>query len=338
MKNTQDGLLITGGVLRPAGFELGEGKYYGGARLLHLDTRTGRVQTLLAVDEGTPNFPAEHPNLEFTVGCSEGATLWLAMDTEIRRYAYPSLQLQATFSHPCFHNIHSVAVRGGSLYVTSTGLDLVVVLCKETGAVQQVLHADGKPPWHRFAQDKDWRQVHSTRPHDCHPNQVFWLGEEPWVTRCTQEDAVPLGRPGRAVKLSGTRGEIAVHDGVVHEGSVFFTLVDGTVVVMDAADPERPLRNIELASLPGFGGLRGWCRGLCFAGGLAYVGFSRLRRTRNQSKLDWVRRAVGRGETVQQASVLAVDLQAGQIVKDYRLELGSIDAVYGIMTAPRAGH
>ena len=99
MKAARDTLLITGGVLRAEGFELGEGKYYGGARLLKLDIRTGAVQTLLAVNEGTPNFPAEHPNLEFTVGCSEGATLWLAMDTEIRRYAYPSLQLQATFSH-----------------------------------------------------------------------------------------------------------------------------------------------------------------------------------------------------------------------------------------------
>jgi hypothetical protein len=334
MPTPNHALLITGGVLRPDGFELGEGKYYGGARLLKLDTRTGAVQTLLAVDEGTANFPAEHPNLEFTVSCREGHTLWLAMDTEVRRYSYPALELQATFSHPCFQNIHSVAVRGGSLYVTSTGLDLVVVLGKETGVVQQVLNVEGLDPWHRFARSVDWRQVHSTRPHDCHPNHVFWLGDEPWVTRCTPEDAVPLLNTGRRIDLSGTKREIAVHDGVVHEGSVFFTLVDGTVVVMDAADPERPLRNIELAALPGFGGVRGWCRGLCFANGLAYLGFSRLRRTRNQRKLDWVRRTVGRGETVQQASVLAVDLQAGRIVKDYRLPLGSIDAVYGIMTAP----
>jgi len=330
----EDTLLLTGGVLRPDGFTLGEGKYYDGARLLKLDLRSGQVQTLLTVNEATAHFPAEHPNLQFTVACRDGQALWLAMDTEIRRYVYPSLELMATISHPCFQNVHSVAVRGDSLWVTSTGLDLVVVLDKHTGARQEVLHADGKDPWHRFSPDVDWRQVHSTRPHDFHPNYVFWLGDEPWVTRCTPEDAVPLRNPRRAINLSGTKCPISVHDGVVHEGSVYFTLVDGTLVVMDPAAPEAPLGEIELSALPGFGGVRGWCRGLCFSGGLAYVGFSRLRRTRHQSKLDWMRRAVGRGAPVEAASVLAVDLQARQIVKDYRFEPDTLDALYGIMQAP----
>ena len=330
-------LLLTGGQLRPDGFALGEGKYYSGARLLKLDPVTGQVQTLLAVDEGTANFPAEHPNLQFTAACTDGQALWLAMDTEIRRYTYPALDLMATISHPCFQNVHSVAVRGNSLWITSTGLDLVVVLDKHSGALQELLHVDGKDPWQRYARDVDWRQVHSTRPHDFHPNFVFWLGDTPWVTRCTPEDAVPLRGPGRPVDLSGTKRPISVHDGVVHEGSVYFTLVDGTLVVMDPAVPEAPLREIGLSALPGFGGVRGWCRGLCFADGLAYVGFSRLRLTRSQSKLDWVRRAVGRGAAVEAASVLAVDLQSMRIVKDYRFEEGIIDAVYGIMTVPREG-
>ena len=330
-------LLLTGGRLRPDGFALGEGKYYDSARLLKLDLVTENVETLLSVDQGTANFPAEHPNLQFTAACTDGPVLWLAMDTEIRRYAYPSLQLLATISHPCFQNVHSVAVRGNSLWVTSTGLDLVVVLDKHSGAVQEVLQVDGKDPWHRFARHKDWRQVHSTRPHDFHPNFVFWLGDEPWVVRCTPEDAAPLREPRRAIRLTGKRDDMAVHDGVVHEGSVYFTLVDGTLVVMDPAAPDAPLREIDLSAMPGFGGVRGWCRGLCFVGGLAYVGFSRLRRTRNQSKLDWVRRAVGRGEPVEAASVLAVDLQAQVIVKDYRFEADTVDALYGIMAAPQ-GH
>ena len=163
-------LLLTGGVLRPNGFELGEGKYYGGARLVALDTATGRSELLLRVDDGGPNFPAEHPNLEFTASCREGEDLWLSMDTEIRRYHLPGLSLVATYSHPCFHNIHSVAVRGDHLWVTSTGLDFVVVLDKLTGAIVEMIHADGKPTWHRFSPDVDYRQVYSTRPHDCHPN------------------------------------------------------------------------------------------------------------------------------------------------------------------------
>ena len=328
-------LLLTGALLRPDGFALGEGKYYDTARLLKLDPVTGQVHTLLSVDQGTANFPAEHPNLQFTAGCIDGQSLWLAMDTEIRRYSYPALALLATISHSCFQNLHSVAVRGDSLWVTSTGLDLVVVLDKHSGDIQELLHVDGQDPWHRFARDVDWRQVHSTRPHHFHPNFVFWLEGQPWVVRCTPEDAAPLRGPRRAVRLTGPRDDMAVHDGVVHEGKVYFTLVDGTLVVMDPTAPDAPLREIDLSAMAGFGGVRGWCRGLCFMSGLAYVGFSRLRRTRNQSKVDWVRRAMGRGEAVASASVLAVDLQARVIVKDCRFEADTIDALYGIMAAPQ---
>ena len=331
-------LLLTGGVLRHNGFALGDGKLYGGARLLALDPAAGGMRALLAVDEGGPNFPAEHPNLQFTASCTEPGALWLAMDTEVRRYGWPGLQLQAVYSHPCFQNVHSVAVRGSELWVTSTGLDLVVVLDKATGAVREVLHAEGGDPWRRFDRATDWRQVHSTRPHLSHPNAVFWIGDEPWVLRCTQEDAVPLRRPGaRPVDISRAKRAISVHDGVHHGGRLWFTLVDGTLVGVDPADPWAPPLDVELWRLPGFGGLRGWCRGLCFLGGVAYVGFSRLRRTRNAAKLDWVRRTLGRGVPVEQASVLAVDLQAGRIVNDYRFKPGSIDAIYGIMPAPGPG-
>ena len=56
------------GVLRENGFELSEGKYYGCAKLLRVNTDTGAIEELLAVNEGNQNFPDVHPNLEFTNG------------------------------------------------------------------------------------------------------------------------------------------------------------------------------------------------------------------------------------------------------------------------------
>jgi hypothetical protein len=331
-------LLVTGATLRANGDSLGEGRHYGSARLLQLDTARGAWERRLEVNEGGPNTPAENPNLQFTASCTEPGTLWLAMDTEIRRYSWPGLALQAVFSHRCFQNIHSVAVRGDELWVTSTGLDLVAVLDKASGAIREVLHAEGGDPWRRFARDVDWRQVHSTRPHHSHPNYVYWMGDEPWVLRCTQEDTVPLRRPGtRPVDVSRAKRVIAVHDGVHHAGRVWFTVVDGSLVGIDPADPWAPPVDIELSGLEGFGGLRGWCRGLCFVGDIAYIGFSRLRRTNNQAKVDWVRRAMGRDAPITEASVLAVDLRDPRdvrIVNDYRFAPGSIDAIYGIMPAP----
>lgn len=326
-------LLITSGKLRENGFELGEGKYYGCASLLCLDTASSTVEQLLAVREGNENFPEIHPNLEFTVGDVEGDKLWLATDTEIRLYQYSSLVLLKTFSHPCFHNIHSVAVRGDELYVTSTGLDMVVVLNKHDGSIVKYLNAEGKPPWHRFSPDTDYRKLHSTRPHDAHPNYVFWIANEPWVTRCTQEDAVMLADTNKKIDISGARKPISVHDGIVSGERVFFTTVDGAIVIADTKT-RQIIETIEIARMEGYGGLRGWCRGLYIVGDIAYVGFSRLRETRRREKVEWVKSLLQKGRAVTECSVLAIDLGQLKILADYRMPAGMIDAIYSILPEP----
>jgi hypothetical protein len=333
-KTMDEAVLITGGVLRPNGFELGEGKYYGHAKLLRVDTRTSRVEVLLSINEGNENYPDEHPNLEFTVGDVDGDSLWLSTDTEIRHYRYPSLDLIETFSHPCFHNIHSVAVRGGELYVTSTGLDMVVVLDKRNGAILRYINTEGKPTWHRFSREVDYRKQHSTRPHASHPNYVFWVDDEPWVTRCTQEDAVMLSDPSRKINISGEKKPISVHDGIVKDGRIYFTTVDGAIVVADA-QTQKVVEILQISSLKGYGGLRGWCRGLYIADDVCYLGFSRLRKTRRMEKLEWVKRLMLRGEAIEECSVLAIDLKHPRILADYRIPKDMLDALYTVLPVPR---
>lgn len=327
-------LLITGGVLRENGYELGEGKYYGCAKLLRLNLETSAVEELLAIDSGNENFPDVHPNLEFTVGDIEGDKLWLTTDTEVRLYQYPSLALLKTYSHPCFHNIHSVAVRGDELYVTSTGLDMVVVLNKHDGAIVRYLNAEGKPTWHRFEAGTDYRKLHSTRPHDSHPNYVFWLDGEPWVTRCTQEDAVMLSDTSKRIDISGSKKPISVHDGIVKGDRVYFTTVDGSIVVADAKTLHT-LETIQLSSIKGYGGLRGWCRGLYIDDQqIFHVGFSRLRKTRRMEKLEWARRLLLQGEMIEECSVLAIDLNRRKILADYRIPANALDAIYTVLPEP----
>jgi len=326
-------LLVTGGKLRPNGFDLGEGKYYDTAKLLQIDTETLETGELLAVSEGGNNFPSEYPNLEFTVADVEEDKLWLAMDTEIRLYSYPDLSLLKTFSHPCFHNIHSVAVKDNDLYITSTGLDMVVVLDKETGEIKQYLNAEGKPTWHRFSEDFDYRQVHSTRPHDSHPNYVFWIDDTPWVTRCTQEDAVMLTDIDQRIDISGPNKTISVHDGVVEGEYIYFTSVDSCIVIADSKS-KQIVETVNLSELKGYGGLRGWCRGLYIKNGIFYIGFSRLRKTKRMEKLKWVNKLLLRGKNIEECSVLAVDLKKRKIIGDYIFPKNMIDAIYSIIPEP----
>jgi len=326
-------LLITGGILRRNGFELGEGKYYGCATLLKLDTDSSVVGQLLSIREGNENFPDVHPNLEFTVGDVEGDKLWLSTDTEIRLYQYPSLELLKTYSHPCFHNIHSVAVRGDELYVTSTGLDMVVVLNKHNGSIVEYINAEGKPTWHRFSPDTDYRKEYSTRPHESHPNYVFWLDDEPWVTRCTQEDAVMLSDTNKKIDISGAKKPISVHDGIVSGAEVYFTTVDGSIIIADTKT-RQVVESIQITSMEGYGALRGWCRGLYIDGDMAYVGFTRLRKTKRQEKVEWVKGLLQGGSAVEACSVLAINLKQKRILADYRIPSGMTDAIYSILPEP----
>ncbi|MDH5545589.1 MAG: hypothetical protein OEZ43_08355 [Gammaproteobacteria bacterium] len=326
-------LLISGGLLRPNGFELGEGKYYGCAKLLSLDTSTGQVETLLSIDRGNDNFPSEYPNLEFTAMAVDGNVLWIPTDTEIRQYSYPDLELLKTYSHKCFHNIHSVAVRENRLFVTSTGLDMVVVLDKDTGEIVDQINAEGKETWHRFSPEIDYRKLHSTRPHDCHPNYVFWIENQPWVTRCTQEDAVNLHDNSQRIDISGPNKSISVHDGIVAGDFVYFTSVDAYIIVADIRTLEI-VETINLNSVRGYGQVRGWCRGLFVKNDILYLGFSLLRKTRHLDKIKWLKPLLRNREVSETCSVLAFDISSRTIVGDYPIKDTDISAIYSITHKP----
>lgn len=321
-------ILISGGGLREGGFELGDGRYYDAARLLSLDLDSGEIELLLEITQANEHYPAEHPNLQFTVGCRQGEDLWLPTDTEIHRYAWPSLQRRQVISHPCFQNIHSVHYLDGRLWVTATGLDMVVVLDPDSGGILTQLNAEHKAPWHRFSPDVDYRQVHSTRPHDCHPNYVFRFDGDYWVTRCTQEDAVCLQDPTRRIDISGPDKVTSVHDGVVVGDRVYFTSVDGCLVI---ADPRagRVLETIDICEEQGLGRL-GWCRGLHIEADVAYLGFSSIRRTRQTRKLAWLGSSLSR-IFGREACVLAYDLTRRRLLGRYDVPHRYVDAIYGLM-------
>jgi len=323
-------LLITGGLLRDSGFDLGEGRYYGEAILISLDLETGDIKTVVSLSEVSENYPKEYPNLQFTAACIDEDVIWLPTDTEIRKYSLRDFSHLDTYSYSCFQNVHSVAVHNDNLFITSTGLDMVVVLDKITGDLLDQVNAEGKPLWHRFDKYTDYRLTHSTKPHDCHPNFVFWINEEPWVTRCTQEDAVCLLDFERRIDISGPDKVISVHDGIDIGDEIVFTSVDACLVFINK-ESLLIVETINLMEMPGFGGLRGWCRGLHEEAGIFYLGFSRLRRTKSRSKLNWVNKLAGRGKAHENCSVLGFDLKKRRIVAEFDLPNDVIDTIYTLL-------
>ncbi len=321
-------LLISGACLRENGFELGEGKYYGEAKLLLLDLNSGRFESVLSLNKGNEHYPKEHPNLQFTAACLDGDVLWLPTDTEIRKYLLPAMELQSVYSHRCFHNIHSVCVVGEQLAVTSTGLDNVVMLDKSTGEINSIVNTQGKEPWHRFDEQTDYRLIHSTRPHDSHPNYVFQLNDELWVTRCRQEDAVNLADVSQSFNISGD-DSISVHDGVVWQDKVVFTRVDGLLVVCD----QKSKQVIEV--IDPFEGNKsrpvGWSRGLHIENGVFYIGYSKLRKTKMRDKLKFLTKGNIKYNSGNNALIVAFDMKARKVLNVFETEEGELDAIYGVL-------
>lgn len=321
-------LLVSGGCERPNGYDLGEGKYYERARLLKLNLESGEFTTILEKSEGGAHYPAEHPNLQYTSCCVADGILWLPTDTEIYKLSYPQLEVLDIISYPFFHNIHAVNVLDGKVYVSSTGLDLVAVLDLE-GKVLEMFNTEGKDLWHRFSMERDYRLEHSTRPHDCHPNFTFMLDGQPWVTRCRQQDAVCLGNTAEKIEITDPKKRISVHDGVIYKNRLYFTSVDGYIIVVDP-DSKQITEEINVLELLDNEKL-GWARGLTIGqSDIAYLAFSRLRRTRMKEKLAWLAKGQISKMGGMPACVLAFDLKNRKIIRKFDIPLGKVDAIYGV--------
>ncbi len=221
----------------------------------------------------------------------------------------------ARWSHPHLNDVHHALRHDGALWVASTGADAVL----EIRGDDVRTHALGAP-----LPVGDLR-TRSLKPHQVHPNHLFVWQDRVWVTRLHQGDAVVVGDPDQRLVVD----ERPIHDGVVHDGRVWFTTVDGRVVAVDGGG-EREVLDLNDGTGP-----LGWCRGLAFHDGLLWVGFTRLRATRWRRNLAWVRGTLrGRVEVTDRPTrLVGVRPSTGEVVRTVDLEALGVSAVFGLVAA-----
>jgi hypothetical protein len=303
---------------------------YHKALLLAVDTRTGICHR--AFEYTSPTDSKSHrQEVLFKTGSVDEDTLYLCTQTEVLIYRLPNLERIGRISLPCFNDLHHVRpAPGGRLLVANTGLDMVLLL-EPDGTVVHAWNVLGADPWSRFSPDLDYRAV-DTKPHAAHPNHVFFVGEDIWATRFHQRDAVCLTRADRRIAL-----DVGLpHDGVLHEGRLYFTTVNGYVLIADAVSL-RIEETIDLNAIHGPDVQLGWCRGVFIRDGQIWIGFSRLRSTKFRENVKWV---VQGFRTVLPTRIARYDLVTRQCVSEINLELHGLNAVYGIFPASpsAAGH
>lgn len=313
-------LVLGGRQVEPLGIRSSMHRGYKEAVLARVDAAKGTVEVLLEYVSPPGSYDPDEPGIAFHASTIAGSCLLACTATEVLAYQLPDLTLQRHLSLPSFNDVHHVALApSGHLLIVSSGLDMVI----ETDWSGQV-HTQWNVRYGRdWPADRDYRTV-STKPHRSHPNYVFLLDEEPWVTRFHQRDAMSLSDQSSTITLSDDAGP---HDGVKSDGRLYFTTVDGKVVVVDAA-LRQIARVVDLRPLSA--GANGWCRGIHVEGNIAWVGFSKLRRTRFRENLSWLKHG---SQLRYPTHVACYDLAREERLYECRLDRVGIDVIFDILPA-----
>ena len=320
-------LLVTGGEQRrPRTIKAGTDHWYkySKGRMLGVDTSTEQVSEVLSYESPPDVVAAEEPAILFKQGTLSNGHLYLTTQTEVLIYSYPELKVEHYISLPRFNDVHHVRpTSDGTLLVVNTGLDQLLELTLD-GTVLKEWNTLGKDPWERFDPSVDYRRVGSTKPYESHPNHVFTIDGEVFVTRFKQKDAVSIADPTRRIDIGVER----VHDGVVVDDRIYFTSVNGQIATVDR-DTLEVISMFNLAEVESDKRMLGWCRGIAPDGDTAWVGFSRLRPTAVRENIAWVKSGFRKSMPTH---IARYDLKRRTLEQRIELEDYNLHAVFRIFS------
>lgn len=341
-----NGLRVIGGRQRaPQGLRELDDSWYGYGTGVIIDVNKGIGKNLeldpvrLAFEYTSPagTCGPDDPVL-FKSATVAGDRLYATTQTEVVVLSWPALDPVAHISHPIFNDVHHVIpAADDTVLVAVSGHDAVAHLDFDGNLLATWGVGDDRTP-PRLDLGRDYRIDCDLKPHAIHPNYLFRLDEdasgfstderaEVWVTRFETRDAVSLHDPNRRIDIGRER----CHDGVVHDGRIFFTTVDGHVVEVDAATLSVRAEHKLVGRNPDI--LLGWCRGLTFLDDdLVAVGFSRIRHTRFRQTLSWVRNGLTRSEPTR---VAVYNTRTWELVDEQDLEPAGCNAVFSILPVSR---
>jgi hypothetical protein len=323
-------LYISGGRQRNTFFrKLEEWQSSEQALLIELDTASNKSKVCVEYVSPPEVCADELPAVLFKSASLDGRKMYTCTSTEVLVYELPSFKLLHYISLPCFNDLHHVCpTERGTLLVAITGLDMVMEITTSGGLVCEwsVL---GEDPWSRFSRQTDYRKIASTKPHRSHPNYVFELDGDAWVTRLQQRDAICLSRPGPRIDIAIQRP----HDGYIFGKRIYFTTVDGHVVIVNhkTLRVEETIDLNPMNSQPEQG--LGWCRGvLPLDERFIWVGFTRVRPTRFLENVAWIKN--GGIERHKPSHLALYDLKRETCEQEIELEPHGIGVVFSILSVP----
>lgn len=322
-------LYVAGGRARSSVFrKLQEWQSCERAVVIELDPEKNRSRACVEYVSPPEAGPEVLPAILFKSATLRQNLLYTCTSTEVLVYEVPSFRLQHYISLPCFNDLHHVCpTHRGTLLVVVTGLDMVVEITT-TGALVREWDVLGEDTWSKFSRETDYRKVPTTKPHRSHPNHVFELDHEVWVTRFQQRDAICLSMPGPRIDIAVQ----SPHDGYVVGDKIYFTTVDGHIVIADRKSL-RVQDTIDLNQMNGKAGqVMGWCRGILpLDERWLWVGFTRVRPTKFVENVAWIR---GYGDRHKPSHVALYDLEHKTCAREIELEPHGIGVIFSLLRVP----
>jgi hypothetical protein len=295
------------------------------AMLVEIDPADKSSRNCVAYISPKEAVPDELPAILFKSATLRGNKLYACTSTEVMIYELPSFRLATYITLPFFNDLHHVyPTPQGTLLVMVTGLDMVAEV---TLGGKLLRHWDvmGEDTWSIFSPHTDYRKIPTTKPHRAHANHIFQLGDEIFATRFHQRDAISLLDPARKIEIGIQRP----HDGLLFNGLLYFTTVDGHVVIVNPATLKIE-RTHDLNKMSGCdgadGGTLGWCRGLLpLDERLVWIGFTRVRPTKFLENLSWVRQ---QKRNHRPSHIALYDLHRGSCLEEIETEPHGIGVVF----------
>ena len=322
-------LYVTGGRQRTHGFNGDEEwRAFDKALIVRLDTEGANGEICVEYESPTEARAHDKASICFKCGTLLGNRFYACTSTEVLIYEVPGFRRVGYVSLPCFNDLHHVVpTPEGTLMAVSTGLEMVVEFT-DKGKVLQQWNVLGEDPWGRFSPETDYRKVITTKPYKAHANFVFWIEKNIWVTRCDLKDAISLSQLGARIDI----GIQYVHDGLLSGEWLYFTTVDGKLVIVN---PET-LKIDEVIDLTRIDNhdemLLGFCRGVLMMDATrGWIGFTRVRKTKFKEKILWAKQGFRQRE--KPTHIALYDIVKKRCLREIDLEQYGVNAVFSILPA-----
>ncbi|MCK4889648.1 MAG: hypothetical protein KAS21_00185 [Candidatus Aminicenantes bacterium] len=329
--NRENIVYLTGGEARENASRLKPWKRYKTCVILKVDIKKRTAERI--IEHKTPSEAClieDDPAIMFKSASIKNGRIYVCSQTEVLIYSAKDYKMIKYISLPLFNDLHHVTPTDrGTIMVAVSGLDLVIEITEE-GNILNEWSVTGEDTWKRFDRKKDYRMVLTTKPHRSHPNFVFSINGDHWVTRFHQMDAVCLNAQKERIEI----GVGFPHDGVKFKDKIYFTTVNGKIAVISekTGKVERVFDLNEMTDLKNTA--LGWCRGIkIVSDSVVIVGFGRLRQTKYQENIRWVKYLV-RGTRIPRGlptRIAAYDLKEEKLLWELNLEEYGMHAVFSIL-------